>query len=65
MYVIKIDFLLECITVGSGLHAGGIIWPSFSKNETRANVTANGERYPTMINEHFFKNMYDINLDEM
>ena len=48
-----------------GLHAGGLIRPYFFKNEAGVNVTVNGERYRTMINEYFFRDMDGIDPDEM
>ena len=63
--ILQTQLYSEKCTVWCGLHTGGLIGPYFFKNEAGVNVTVNGERYRTMINEYFFRNMDGIDPDEM
>ncbi|GFU68852.1 putative DD41D transposase [Trichonephila clavipes] len=55
----------ETLTVWCALWAGGIIGPYFFKNDEGHNVTVNGDRYRTMINNFFIPELNNHDVGEL
>lgn len=53
------------ITVWCGFHAGGVIGPYFFVDDHDRHVTVNGERYRGMLENYFWPQLDDLDLDDM
>ncbi|GFY34035.1 DUF4817 domain-containing protein [Trichonephila clavipes] len=66
---VRIEILTQSnekkLTVWCALRAGGIIGPSFFKNDEGHNVTVNGDRYRAMITNFFIPELNNHDVQEL
>ncbi|GFV27114.1 uncharacterized protein TNCV_4853511 [Trichonephila clavipes] len=62
---VRIDAIVQKLTVWCALCAGGIIGPYFFKNDEGHNVTVNGDRYGAMITNFFIPELNNYDVQEL